>query len=201
MRNAGLEEAQAGINAKSWLIGKDCDAGTDWGAGGEGDNRGWDGWMASLTQWTWVWVNSGSWWWTGRPGVLQFMGSQRVRHDWTELNWKEVNFLLGLPFPSPGNLPNPGIEPTSSALAGRFFTTEPPGKPISLLDLYENWTPHETYKQEKEYLSSYTGGVREAWLGINLINTIPHEVALLVITLNHLGTARWEPEAAHVERA
>ena len=58
------------------------------GAGGEGDDRGWDGWMASLTQWTWVWVNSGSWWWTGRPGVLQFMGLQRVRHDWaTELNW------------------------------------------------------------------------------------------------------------------
>ena len=55
--------------------------------GGEGDNRGWDGWMASQTQWTWVWVNSGSWWWTRRPGVLQSMGSQRVGHDWaTELN-------------------------------------------------------------------------------------------------------------------
>ena len=53
------------------------------------DNRGWDGWMALLTQWTWVGVNSGSWWWTGRLGVLQFMGSQRVGHDWaTELNWK-----------------------------------------------------------------------------------------------------------------
>ena len=50
--------------------------------------RGWDGWMASRTRWTWVWVNSQSWWWTGRPGVLQFMGSQRVGHDWaTELNW------------------------------------------------------------------------------------------------------------------
>ena len=60
------------------------------GAGGEGDDRGWDGWMASQTRWTWVWVNSGSWWWTGRPGVLWFMGSQRVRHDWvTELNWTE----------------------------------------------------------------------------------------------------------------
>ena len=58
------------------------------GAGREGDDRGWDGWMASLTRWTWVWVSSRSWWWTGRPGVLQFMGSQRVRHDWvTELNW------------------------------------------------------------------------------------------------------------------
>ena len=58
--------------------------------GEEGDDREWDGWMASLTWWTWVWVNSGSWWWTGRPGVLWFMGSQRVGHDWaTELNWTE----------------------------------------------------------------------------------------------------------------
>ena len=56
-------------------------------AGGEGNNRGWDGWMASLTQWTWIWVISGSWWWTGKPGMLQSMGSQRVWHDWaTELN-------------------------------------------------------------------------------------------------------------------
>ena len=57
-------------------------------AGREGDNRGWDGWMASLTQWTWVWVNSGSWWWTGRPGMLQSIGSQRIGHTWVaELNW------------------------------------------------------------------------------------------------------------------
>ena len=68
-------------HAKSWLIGKHPNAGRDWGAGGEGDNRGWDDWMASPTQWTWVWVNSGSWWWTGRPGVLQSMGSQRVGHS------------------------------------------------------------------------------------------------------------------------
>ena len=62
------------------------------GAGGEGDDRGWDGWMASPTQWTWVWVNSGSWWWTWRPGVLQFMGSQRGGHNWvTELNWLNSN--------------------------------------------------------------------------------------------------------------
>ena len=61
------------------------------GAGGEGDDRGWAGWMASPTGWTWVWVNSGSWWWTGRPGVLWFMGSQRAGHDWaTELNWTEL---------------------------------------------------------------------------------------------------------------
>ena len=56
-------------------------------AGGQGDDRGWNGWMASPTQRTWVWVDSRSWWWTGRPGVLQFMESQRVGHDWaTELN-------------------------------------------------------------------------------------------------------------------
>ena len=76
-------------HAKSWLIGKDwCWEGL--GAGGEGDDRGWDGWMASLTPWTWVSVNSGSWWWTGRPGVLRFMESQRDGHDWaTELNWTD----------------------------------------------------------------------------------------------------------------
>ena len=63
-------------------------------AGEEGDDRGWDGWMASPTRWTWVWVDSGSWWWTGRPGVLRFMGSQRVGHDRaTELNWTELNKL------------------------------------------------------------------------------------------------------------
>ena len=56
--------------------------------GGEGDNRGWDGWMASPTRWTWVWVSPRSWWWTGKPGLLQSMGSQRVGHNWaTELNW------------------------------------------------------------------------------------------------------------------
>ena len=139
MRNAGLEEAQAGIKIarrnisnlryaddttlmaecepvlpkgdQSWIfIGRtDSEAETpilwpphwknrsfhlkrSWcwerlKAGGEGNNRGWDGWMASLTQWTWVWVNSRSWRWTGRSGMLQSMGLQRLRHDWaTELN-------------------------------------------------------------------------------------------------------------------
>ena len=66
-------------------------------ARGEVDNRGWDGWMASPTQWTWVWVNSGSWWWTGRPGVLQSMGSQRAEHDWvTELNWTDASIWAPL---------------------------------------------------------------------------------------------------------
>ena len=65
-------------------------------AGEEGDDRGWDGWMASLTQWRCVWVNSESWWWTGKPGVLQSTGSQRVGHDWaTELNWTEAEMRQG----------------------------------------------------------------------------------------------------------
>ena len=65
-------------------------------AGGEGNDGGSDGWMASPTWWAWVWVNSGSLWWTGRPGVLRFMGSQRVRHDWeTELNWGIMVVVTG----------------------------------------------------------------------------------------------------------
>ena len=71
-------------DVKSWLIWKDPEAGRDWGQEEKGTT---EDEMASPTQWTWVWVNSGSLWWTGRPGVLQFIGSQRVRHDWaTELN-------------------------------------------------------------------------------------------------------------------
>ena len=110
MRNAGLDKAQAGIKIagrkiqihwKDWwwswnsnTLATWCEELThlkrDWcwerlKAGGEGNDRGWDGWMSSPTQWTWVWINSGSWWWTGRPGVLRFMGSQRVGHDWSDL--------------------------------------------------------------------------------------------------------------------
>ena len=63
-------------------------------AGGEGDDRGWDGWMASATQWTCVWASSESWWWTGKPGMLQSMGLQRVRHNWvTELNWSSNTII------------------------------------------------------------------------------------------------------------
>ena len=69
-------------HAKSWLIGKDPDAGRDWGQEEKGTTED------EIAGWTWVWVNSGSWWWTGRPGMLWFMGSQRVGHNWaTELNW------------------------------------------------------------------------------------------------------------------
>ena len=91
-----------GVHWKDWCwswnsntLATSCEELTHWkrpwcweglGTGGEGDDRGWDGWMASPTQWAWVWVNSRSLRWTGRPGMLQFMGSQRVGHDWaTEL--------------------------------------------------------------------------------------------------------------------
>jgi len=102
-----------GVHLKDWCWGRNsntlatsCEELTHWkrpwfreglGAGGEGDDRGWDGWMVSLTRLTWVWVNSGSWWWTGRPGMLQFMGSQRVRQDWaTELNeWEDYSIYFG----------------------------------------------------------------------------------------------------------
>ena len=103
-----LKEINPGISLEGMMpklnsstLATSCEELTHWkrlwcweglGAGGEGDDRGWDGWMVSLTRWTWVWVNSGRWWWTGRPGVLRFMGSQRVAHDWaTELNWTELH--------------------------------------------------------------------------------------------------------------
>ena len=83
-------------DVKNWLIGKDPDSGKDWRWEEKGDDRGRDGWMALLTWWTWVWVSSRSWWWTGRPGVLQSMELWRVGQDWeTELNWvKSIINLL-----------------------------------------------------------------------------------------------------------
>ena len=91
-------EAEAPIlwppDAKNWLIGKDHYVGKDWRQEEKG-MTGWDGWMASLTQWTWVWVDSRSWGWTGRPDMSQSLESQRVGHDWaTELNWTELKMNI-----------------------------------------------------------------------------------------------------------
>ena len=102
-----LKEISLGVHWKDWCwswnsntLATSCEELTLWKrpwcweglrAGGEGDDRGWYGWMASPTQWTWVWVDSGSWWLTGTPDMLRFMGSQRVGHDWaTELNWTHI---------------------------------------------------------------------------------------------------------------
>ena len=93
-------EAEAPIlcppDAKSQLIGKDPDAEKDWRQEEE-DDRGWGGWMASLTQWTWVWASSGRWWRTGKHGVLQSMGSQQVGHDWETELMKE-KCIYSIPF-------------------------------------------------------------------------------------------------------
>ena len=148
----------------------------------EGDKRGWDGWMASPTWWTWLWASSGSWWWTRKPVLLQSMGSQRAGHKWTteqqqltfsalwltrslhtiyiiplttlysacclalnhvwllmtpwtvarqaplSMGFSREEYWSGLPFSSPGDLPNPGIEPGSPALQADSLLTEPPGK-------------------------------------------------------------------------
>ena len=84
-------------DVKRWLIWKDPDSGKDWGPEEKGTTEDEIGWMASPTQWTWVWVDSGSWWWTGRPGMLRFMGSQRVKQDWvTELYWNWNSWLMML---------------------------------------------------------------------------------------------------------
>ena len=99
-----------------------------WGrlrAGGEGDDRGWDGWMASPTQWRWVWVNSGSWWWTGRPGVLRFMGSQRVGRDWaTE---QTVRALTPVPELTPTLDPATSQRQAGAILYWRLWVSDEPG--------------------------------------------------------------------------
>ena len=109
-----LNEISPGVLWKEWCrswnsstLATSCEELTHWkrlwswealGEGREGDNRGWDGWMASPTRWTWIWVNSGSWWWTGRPGVLRFMGSEVSDMiewlNWNELNQDEFNYVV-----------------------------------------------------------------------------------------------------------
>ena len=99
-------------------------------AGGEADDRGWDGWLASLTQWTWVWVDAGSWWWTGRSAVLQSVGShsQTRLRDWTELNWVQQNIL------SWGSVIKTVFNCCTLFLSQKF--TE---KHISILKMLGNW--------------------------------------------------------------
>ena len=82
-------------NVKSWVLGKYPDAGKDWRQEEKGTTEDKMVWMASLTWWTWIWVSSGSWWWTGKPGMLQCMGLQRVGHDWA--TWTELKFRSNVP--------------------------------------------------------------------------------------------------------
>ena len=87
----GTAQGSPGDTLDKWIFRSYPDL-LNQNSGGEGDNRGRDGWTASSTQWSWVWASSRRWWGTGRPGVLQSMESQRVGHDWaTELNWRSPN--------------------------------------------------------------------------------------------------------------
>ena len=92
----------------------------------EGDNRGWDGWMASRTQWTWVWASSESWWWTGKPGMLQFMGYQRVRHDWSDLAPTQSQHEDPRPWPHPNIIisQRPHLQKLSCKLGSREDTIQ-----------------------------------------------------------------------------
>jgi len=98
-------------------------------AGGEGDDRRWDSWMASPTQWTWVWASSGSWWWTGRPDVLQSMGSQRFRHDWViELNWTDSHWtdclFYILPYCLCKHIENTNVLKSSTEIIVNFYKSD-----------------------------------------------------------------------------
>ena len=164
----GRNDAKAEIS----VFGHLCKELTHWkrlwcwegmGAGGEGDDRGWNGWMASLTRWTWVWVNSGSWWWTGRPGMLRFMVQESdttERLHWTEMLNHVQLFCDAMESSPPGSSVHgisqirilewvaisfskasfrPLFESESSALAGRSFTTESPGKHTEVMSQVQNW--------------------------------------------------------------
>ena len=151
-------------NEKNWLIWKDPDARKDWRQ--EEEEKGTtDGWMASPTEWTWVWASSRSWWWTGKPGELQSMGSQRVGQDWaTELNWAELHRSTQLnpfaPFCTEGSgnsdfkatfifhlyfliiLPS-GITPGHSLVPSFLWSSFPDGGQLCLIPRHQrDWLLH-----------------------------------------------------------
>ena len=124
-------------DVKNWLIGKDLMLGKIEG-GRRGDDRGWDGWMASLTWWTWVWARSGSWWWAGKPAVLQSLGSQRVGHDWaTELSRQ----LLRWPAVIPGCLIFIPCSPLPAYIVPRWFCV---AKSVGIRDRLNNRLKNDT---------------------------------------------------------
>ena len=159
---------------KSWLIWKDWEK--FWERlkiGGEGDDRGWGGWVASLTQWTWVWVNSGSWWWTGRPGMLQSMGSQKSdKTEW--LNWNEACPCLS------GCFPGDSVVKNLSANSGdTVFIPDPGtscgegnGNPLQFLYTTEQLNNNNSIA----YLSIIhweATNAHKGWNGVNINFSIP----------------------------
>ena len=141
-------------DAKNWLTRKDPDAGEDWGQ--EKGTTGLDGWMASLTQWTWVWVSSGSWWWTENPGVLQSTELPRVRHDWaTELNW-----IAKMGLPGCSVVKNPHASAGDAADVGSIPRLKKDGNPLqyshlgNLMDREAWWATVYQFAKNLSQLSS-----------------------------------------------
>ena len=136
-------------DTKNWLLGKDPDAGKSSKAGGEGDNRGWDGWMAWPMQWAWIWVGSGSWWWTGGPGVLQSVGSQ----SWTWLsNWTELNHLNHILSVQVSDLKYIHVQPSPSSIFKAHSTCK--AETLHLLNSYSSFPlPLSLWQPPFDYLS------------------------------------------------
>ena len=127
-------------------------------AGGEGDNRGWDGWMTSLTQWTWVWVDSGTWCWSGRPGMLQFMGLQRVGQNWaTELNW---GCVLAWKIP---------------------WTEEPSG--LQSMESQKSWTQLSNFKKKQSCSATQLHSFLQCLKVLIVLHPHPHSVQSILAFL------------------
>ena len=134
-------------HAKSWLVGKDFDAGRDWGQEEKGTTEDEMAGLASLTRWTWVWVYSGSWWWTGRPGVLRFMGLQGIGHDWaTELNWTE-KLKIELPYDPAIPLMGIYLKKMKTQIQKDICT------PVFIATLFKIW------KQPNEWIKIWNGNI------------------------------------------
>ena len=150
-------------------------------AGGEVDDRGWDGWMTSLTRWTWVWVNPGSWWWTGRPGVLQSVGSQKAGHNWvTEPNWTNGNIQVALVVKNlpakPGNVKDSGSIPGSGRSPG-----EENGMPLQYSCL--------EHAMDRGAWWAIVHSFAKSWTRLKQLNTHVWEHPLSSVFAAHVGHA------------
>ena len=164
-------------------------------AGGEGDDRGWDGWMASLTRWTWVWVSSVSWWWTGKPGVLQFMGSQRVRHEWvTELNWTDSIKILKISVGSLKRLIHRVANSSSGAWLRRSVSLPTSLLPQPIRCVIKSRWPHTLYTSLTHEAASLVSLSLSVKWKVELDQGFPAGIAA---NWNHFhwrwspGTSRW----------
>ena len=148
-------EAEAPIlwppDAKNWLIGKDPDAGKDWRQEEKGTTRGWEGWMASPTQWTWVWVDSGSWWWTGRPVMLQSLESTK---SWTWLSDRTITTVT--------KAARWGLK-SQKQIRHNFRMNLPSYTPASCCKLLYNTTPPPPPAPQSNSLRVTLDAVSQAW--------------------------------------